>query len=145
MPSSRKTSYIDANHNRSALVYDSTSTNRNPLDKQTCQTSTHAQHFHRMSQTSEDDFTLLSFGEALIRYKPVESTTHNSDLWVYYQSLVYVGVAFTVISSLFRSVFLRSVGGDELNVCVAQATLGRKAQWVRCSFKYRCWCIIYYT
>ncbi|XP_062521618.1 uncharacterized protein LOC134196491 [Corticium candelabrum] len=55
-----------------------------------------------------DDCTLLSFGEAMIRYKPVESKTGGSE----------------------PSVFLRSVGGDELNVCVAQAKLGRKTQWV---------------
>ncbi|XP_065841162.1 uncharacterized protein [Oscarella lobularis] len=51
---------------------------------------------------------LVCFGEAMIRYQPVDGKSAESQ----------------------PSLFLRSVGGDELNVCVAQSKLGRKTRWI---------------
>ena len=54
--------------------------------------------------------SLVTFGEALIRYAPTGDSQSEP---------------------LHRpSLFLRSVGGDELNVCVALGRLGRHASWV---------------
>eukprot|EP00118_Oscarella_pearsei_P011816 m.82148 g.82148 ORF g.82148 m.82148 type:complete len:594 (+) comp36287_c0_seq4:68-1849(+) len=56
---------------------------------------------------AENQRVLVAFGEAMIRYKPAEAESANQS-----------------------SLFLRSVGGDELNVCVAQSKLGRPTRWI---------------
>ncbi|XP_065184188.1 2-dehydro-3-deoxygluconokinase-like [Sycon ciliatum] len=53
---------------------------------------------------------LISFGEAMIRYAPADDSRSASDRHK-------------------PTLFLRSVGGDELNVCVALCQLGRQARW----------------
>ena len=53
---------------------------------------------------------LVSFGEAMIRYAPADSSRAEGERHK-------------------PTLFLRSVGGDELNVCVALCQLGRQARW----------------
>lgn len=53
---------------------------------------------------------LVAFGEAMIRYAPADPNRQEGERHK-------------------PTLFLRSVGGDELNVCVALSQLGRQARW----------------
>ena len=68
-------------------------------------------------------FQLVSFGEAMIRYTPVASPTPLDEYGVQL-ACVTASSQPPYICSASASLALQSVGGDELNVCVATARLG---------------------
>ena len=77
-----------------------------------CTTFLHAHtHTHTLSLSLLIVFQLVAFGEAMIRYAPAPTPPGGGDEY----NLSHGGA----------EPFMRSVGGDELNVCVDLAVLNK--------------------
>lgn len=63
---------------------------------------------------TSNNFEFISFGEAMLRYQPVSGKRNTDE--------EFLPSALQVVYS--------SVGGDELNVCVALSKLGRKTRYI---------------
>ena len=66
----------------------------------------------KRTQTMSARPTIFGYGEAMIRYAPISST------------------ATTDVEKGQPELYLRSIGGDELNVMVALARISYSAHWV---------------
>ena len=78
-----------------------------------CQTSVPTAFAEEPLQKSERTATFLAFGESMIRYMPLDEPDQHSQT-----------------SRHLPQPFLRSLGGDELNVTVALSLIGFPSKWI---------------